>query len=397
MNNSNGIPSVSQTPSNPLVEPARPLPLDAFPLVVARYIGQASAAIGCDPSFIALPVLACLARAIGNTRTIELKPTWKEPAIIWAALVGKSGTHKTPALQTAMAALNAIQNDAFQVYDKELEDFNENMLCYERDLAEWKKPRKNAVPAPPPSKPTEPSPMRYIVSDITIEALADRLYRQEDGVLVVRDELAGWVGGIAEYKGGKGSDLGHWLAMWSAAPLTVDRKTGAIKTVHVPRASVSIVGGIQPGILRQAIGREHLQDGLCARLLLAMPEPKPVQWSDKIIDPAAEKAFADLIDQLITLQPDSDADKGFEPISIPLTPEAHRVWVEYFNRHRAKLADLDEDLAAAGSKLEAYTARFALIFQLAAWASGEGASNTQIDQLAIESAIRLSDWLGCEA
>ena len=78
-----------------------------------------------------------------------------------------------------------------------------------------------------------------------------------------RDELAGWLGGIAEYKGGKGSDLGHWLACWSAVPLTVDRKTGAVKMLHVPRAAVSIVGGIQPGVLRAAIGREHLQDGLC--------------------------------------------------------------------------------------------------------------------------------------
>jgi hypothetical protein len=58
---------------------------------------------------------------------------------------------------------------------------------------------------------------------VTIEALAALLAVQFAGLLVLRDEL----GGIAEYKGGKGSDLGHWLASWSRVPLTVDRKTGA--------------------------------------------------------------------------------------------------------------------------------------------------------------------------
>ncbi len=28
----------------------------------------------------------------------------------------------------------------------------------------------------------------------------------------------GWVDGLAECKGGRGSDTGHWLATWSAAP-----------------------------------------------------------------------------------------------------------------------------------------------------------------------------------
>ena len=103
----------------------------------------------------------------------------------------------------------------------------------------------------------EPVCERYVTTDTTIEALAAMLAGQFDGLLVSRDELAGWLGGMAEYKGGKGSDLGHWLACWSGVPLTVDRKTGAVKMLHVPRAAVSIVGGIQPGVLQGAIGREH--------------------------------------------------------------------------------------------------------------------------------------------
>ena len=352
-------------------------------------------AIGCDPSFIALPLLACLARAIGNKRVIRLKRTWTEPVNIWAAIVAKSGTHKTPAMQMAMQSLTRRQAEAFAKHDEEMASYDLAKVKYDRDFAAWKRSKKTEEQ--PPWPPTEPACERFLTTDTTMEALASLLSAQFDGLLVSRDELAGWLGGIAEYKGGKGSDLGHWLAMWSAAPLTVDRKTGAIRMVHVPRAAVSLVGGIQPGVLRNAIGREHLQDGLCARLLLAMPDSKPVRWTEATVDPGVEAALDKVFANLLSLEPAADAEGNSEPYPLDLTPEAKRLWVAYYNRHRAELVDLDDDLSAAWSKLEAYTARFALIFQLCSWAAGDSAAGQAISEQSMRAAIDLSDWFGGEA
>lgn len=377
------------------IERYKPFPMDVLPAAVGNYVRAASGAIGCDASFIALPLLGCLARAVGNKRTIRLKRTWCEPAIIWAAIVGKSGTHKTPALQAATAFLNRAQSKAIEGFQEAVSRFDEDKALYDRDFQAWKRSKSTE---PPPWPPQEPVCERFITTDCTIEALAFLLHSQFDGVLIPRDELAGWLGGIAEYKGGKGSDLGHWLAMWSAAPLTVDRKTGAIKMIHVPRAAVSLCGGIQPGVLRKAIGQEHMQDGLCARLLLAMPEPKPVRWTDAIVDHDTEAAMGSVFEKLIGMTSGADGDGNPEPFAMPLSDGAKRIWVEYFNRHRAELSELDDDLAAAWSKLEAYTARFALIFQLCSWAAGEQyASDQQIDEAAMQAAIVLSDWFGGEA
>lgn len=378
----------------PTIEPYTPFPVAALPAAVAPFVAAAASAIGCDPSFVALPLLACLARAIGNKRVIRLKRTWTEPAILWAAIVGKSGTHKTPAIQTAMQFLQRKQAEAIAQHDEALAQFEQEKALYERDYAAWKRLKKNTEP--PPWPPQEPVCQRYVTTDTTIEALASLLAAQFDGLLVSRDELAGWLGGIAEYKGGKGSDLGHWLASWSAAPLTVDRKTGTTKMLHVPRAAVSIVGGIQPGVLRTAIGQEHLQDGMCARLLLAMPDPKPVRWSEAIVDPPTEAALASVFDGLLSLEPAADEDGHPAPFAMPLTAEAKVAWVEYYNRHRAELADLDDDLAAAWSKLEAYAARFALTFQLCSWAAGD-AEGDAVDEASIRAGIALADWFGGEA
>ena len=386
-------PIPDQTSPTALVEPYRQFPVHTLPAPICTYVDAASRAIGCDPSFIALPLLASLARAIGNKTVIRLKRTWVEPAIIWGAIIGKSGTHKTPAMQTALRFIERLQSESFANHSEDLSRFELESQQYERDLARWKK--RNGGERPP-WKPEQPVCTRFLTSDCTIEALASLLAAQFDGLLVSRDELAGWLNGIAEYKGGKGSDLGHWLACWSAQPMTVDRKTGAIKMVHVPRAAVSLIGGIQPDVLRKAIGREHLQDGLCARLLLTMPETKPVVWSDEIVSPQIEFEVSQIFERLQTLEPALSVHDKPEPYFIPLSAEAGVRWVEYYNRLGAELADLDEDLAAAWSKLRAYAARFALIFQLCAWASGEAPSNA-IDEASMLAAIELSDWFGCEA
>lgn len=386
------------TPSALVVEAYKRFPVEVLPGVVGEFVCAAAVAIGCDPSFIALPLLVCLACAIGNKRVVRLKRTWTEPAIIWAAIVGKSGTHKTPAIQAAMQFLQRKQNEAFSQHDTAAAHYEQEMAIYERDYGAWKRSRKSGPTEPPPEPPAEPVCQRYITTDTTIEALALLLKLQYDGLLVSRDELAGWLGGIAEYKGGKGSDLGHWLASWSGAPLTVDRKTGAIRMIHVPRAAVSIIGGIQPGVLKQAIGREHLQDGLCARLLLAMPELKPVRWSEAIVDSATETALANVFERLLALKPGVDEDGHSAPRAMPLTDGAKSVWTEYYDRHSSELVVLDDDLAAAWSKLRAYTARFALIFQLCSWAADEQYAMAEvIDEAAMHSAIALSDWFGGEA
>ena len=135
-------PHISQEADSPPpreIIPAKPFPVHVLPGAVGEFVREAAAAIGCDVSFVALPMLACLARAVGNNRTIKLKRTWTEPAIIWAAIVGKSGTHKSPALAAATAPLNRKQAEAQERYHEELKSFEVESNLYERNLAQWKR------------------------------------------------------------------------------------------------------------------------------------------------------------------------------------------------------------------------------------------------------------------
>ena len=56
----------------------QPFPVDVLPQPVRGFVVAGAKAIGCDQAYIALPLLASLASAIGNTRRIQLKRSWTE-------------------------------------------------------------------------------------------------------------------------------------------------------------------------------------------------------------------------------------------------------------------------------------------------------------------------------
>jgi hypothetical protein len=372
-----------------------PFPVHVLPRIVRNFVAAAAESIGCDTSFVALPMLVCLARAIGNRRVIELKSTWQEPAVLWAAIVGPSGSHKTPASQISLQFAKRQDAALVKQHKEALTEYAPRKLRYDRDLKQWQKGRSEA---PPPSPPEEPACERFATDDATIEAIVDRLAHQFDGILVYPDELAGWFGSFAQYKRGKGSDLGFWLASWTGIPHTVDRKTGTQKIFHIQRAAVCLVGGVQPKVLRTAIGKEHLQDGLCARLLMAWPPSRPRKWVDATLSQRIENAMIRVFDNLVALKPGIDKDCNQVPIALRMSSLASRLFVEEFAIRGAEMEKVDDDLRAALSKLEAYTARFALIFQLCSAAAGEeGASGTQVGERSMRCAIQLARWFEGEA
>ena len=75
---------------------------------------EAAASIGCDETFVALPLLAVAGAAIGTTARLALKPDWLVPPILWPVVVGESGTAKSPAL--------AAVTEHVQRHEKELRD-----------------------------------------------------------------------------------------------------------------------------------------------------------------------------------------------------------------------------------------------------------------------------------
>jgi hypothetical protein len=373
--------------------------VDALPQPIRGFVAAGAKAIGCDPSYLALPLLVALAAAIGNTRRLVLKPGWSVPPILWGAIVGDSGSAKTPAFKSVMRPARERQRKALDRHAEEMKEYEANLARWEKDYAAWKRTKGTADD--PPAKPDVPHAVRYLVSDTTVEALAPILMANPRGLLLSRDELAGWLGSFDRYagKGAASADAANWLSMFNAESIIVDRKTGVPRTIHVPDAAMCVTGGIQPGILQRALGAEHRESGLAARLLLAYPPRNAKKWTEAGIDAKAEAELVALFDQLFDLQPAEGNDGKPRPALVRLAAGAKAAWVAYYNAHATEQADLIGDLSAAWSKLEEYAAQLALVLHFVRRAVGDRMlTNVDIlDAGSMNAGIALTEWFKGEA
>lgn len=391
-------PGQVETPPGPkpkLIDPFTPFPTDVLPAPLDRFVVEGARAIGCDPVYVILPMLSAMASAIGNTRRIELKRSWTEPAVIWTAIVGDSGTLKSPALELALGAIRKRQKKAIKEHAKDMEKYALEALRHKMAMAAWE---KDGGEGDPPEAPKIPILSRTWGDDMTMEALANLLYENWRGILVVKDELAGWLGSFDRYSQGKGGDAPKWLEFFGARPVFIDRKTGNPRRLYIPRAAVSIAGGIQPGTLQNVLERQYFENGLAARLLLACPPRRAKRWSEAVIPKDVEQAVIMIFDRLFSLMPTTGMDGEPEPGIVRLSPQAKATWISFYNDHAKEHAGMTGDISALWSKLEGGAARLALVIHCVRWAAGDPkiAQADIVDEHSIAAGVAISNWFGKE-
>ena len=376
--------------------PFQSFPVEKLPEPVRTFVTEGAAAIGCDPSYIALPLLSGLASAIGNSCKVQLKGTWSEPSILWTAIVGESGTTKSPALELALRPVRERQERDIGAYQFALGDYETAMMVYERDLARWR--RNQNSDAPPPERPERPSMPRTWADDVTVEALAMLLLEQPRGLLLACDELASWFGGFDRYSQASGGDAARWLEMFGARQMVVDRKSGEPRTIVVPRASVCVTGGIQPSVLNRALSRTLRENGLAARILIVYPPRVPKRWTEADLSPEVEAKIEKLFDRLYGLGASTGEEEagGLQTRELPLSEEAKQEFVAFFNNHAVDQAASGGDLAAAFAKLEGAAARLALVLHLAEWAASDEPEPGPVSVENMRRGRRLVEWFKYE-
>jgi hypothetical protein len=284
-----------------------PFPIDVLPGVVGEFVTKKSADIGVDVSGMAMSTLAACSGVIHHCSRINLKHhgTWWMHPNIWVLLVAQSSWKKTPAVDEAVEPIRQFQADIQHAYKAEKQ-------VYEQ---EKKAGNKNAQEPEPP--------VRNMINNTTIEKLADLLSRTNRGILVVRDELAGWIGGMDKYNASgrdRSSDRAFWLESWNGGPQTYDRVLRG--EIFIPNLSTSFLGGIQPKKLAQLQGLTD--DGLLQRfvpiLMQAPSAPADIDCKQ------AKEAYHTLIRELIKL-PDQN---------LRVTPTAIDVMAE-LQQHLFKL------------------------------------------------------------
>lgn len=368
----------------------QPFPVEILPGPVARFVREISTVMGCDPGMVALPALSALAATIGTTRTIRLDDTWIEPSVVWTCVIARSGTLKSPAQEHALCPLEKAQAGRYAEYAAAMQAYEIAKLRHEKEMRVWKSKTKDS--GDPPEAPEPPACVRHITDDATIEALFPIVKLNPRGILSAPDELTGWARSFGQYKGGRGADESHWLRIWSARSVTVDRKTGEYRTIRVPRMAVSVCGTIQPDVFAETMAA-HFESGLAARLLVHRPFAKAAKRSRRRVSKTVCDSYTQVFHTLLNLN-HAQGEHEPEPIELALNSTADaEVFTPWHDdlADRMNAAESDRD-AAALAKVKGYAPRFALIFTLI---ENPGARAVGAD--ALRRGCALADWFAVEA
>ncbi|HEY9828980.1 MAG TPA: DUF3987 domain-containing protein, partial [Stenomitos sp.] len=208
---------------------------------------------------------------VGTELILQRSVGFKVPPTLFGAIVAESGSKKSPIFRaTAREPLNVLKKDDAKEYELELKQYN-------KDLQEWseaEQSNKGDRPQEPPKPPL------YYFSDATGEGIKAQAASAPDKALfALVDELAGFFNSSNQYRGGRGSDKQDLLSYFDGTGATVLR-SGGVK-VDVMQIYLSILGTIQPEILRQAMGNTNDFDGSWARFLIAIQPNTPSQLPDE--------------------------------------------------------------------------------------------------------------------
>lgn len=323
-------------PPIPLDDPSGtppPFPLDTLPPGVVDLCQSSAEAVGCPVDYPASHALAVAAGATGAAYDLQIKRGFYAPSSLWVCVVAPPGSGKSPSVAPVLRPV----------------------------FEEQARRRREGVKNP------------AYVSDVTIEKLAQFMTADDRGLLMVWDEMAGWLSSFNQYKAkGAGNDRAHYLSVWDGRAFKVDRKSPDSPEVFVHRPRLSICGGIQPQVLDAHRGGP--EDGLFDRFLFAFPADRglPVE-SFAEADDAAADAWSVAVGDLWKRAMHEHAGGSRRPNVVHLNDGGRPVW-QAWTRELSEAAahpDAPPYFRTVGAKLSGYAARLALVCHLLREAYGE--------------------------
>jgi hypothetical protein len=336
---------------------------------------------------------------IGTARRVSASRSWTQPLTTWTAVVGFSGTSKTPGIDATKRALSQIERNRRSKID-ELRCAHEGRVeAAKAARALWKKEVERAaegkvvsldeyrstVTSEPamPAAAADPGPFvapRLYVSNVTIERLAVLLQARPQGMLMLSDELAGLFLNMSRYSGGQDNEF--WLEAWNGSAYAVERM--GRPPVSVNYLLVGVVGGLQPDKLARSFKGDL--DGMYARVLFSWPaEPPYLPLTNEVAE--IEPEIVNALTRIINLV--DEKEDSFAPRNIPLSPKAVEVF-ELFRQfqHNEKKA-LDGREREWWAKSPAHVLRLAGTLSYLTWAWVGGAEPDQIEVEYVQAAERL--------
>lgn len=307
--------------------PVAPFQFELLPEPFRAWIEDISRRMQVPPDMPAAAAMVALAGVVGRRARIfpKREDDWVVVPNLWGAVVARPGLMKSPVILEILQPLRRLREEAFADYKELVTNYESMVEVAEIKRSAWRsretqKSRHNASyePTDPPQCEQQDPPRlrRYVLNDPTEPKLHEILNENPAGVMVLRDELTGWLASLE--KPGRESERAFYLECWNGnTSFDVDRIGRG--TVRVDAACVSIFGGIQPGRLQtylaEAVTGGPNDDGLIQRLQVLVWPDHSKDWEN--IDCAPNGEAREKVDtvfqRLARLDPEAPFVARFEP------------------------------------------------------------------------------------
>jgi hypothetical protein len=353
-------------------------PVDVFPQQIRQIVKATNESLDFPIDFIGASILYAASVSIGNSFHVEVKTGWQESAVLYLAIVGRTGTNKSHPLSFAIQPIIEHDKHSYQFYLKQLREYDEASKLSDTER------KQQGI-----DMPLKPAWEKILLMDYTPEALAEVHNYNKRGIGVCVDELAGWIKNFNKYN--KGSEMEFWLSAWSRKPITIDRKTA--EPIFIPLPFISVAGTIQTGLLKELGKENRTENGFLERILFVIPDNvrKPY-WSESELNPNIIISWQSIVTNLLGLKVQFDETHNPKPRVLIFTKEAKKILWKWQNDN-ADLCNNSQSDAISGicSKLEVHAVRLSLILELLSWACGESNLNG-ISVNSVQKALQLAEY-----
>lgn len=197
-------------------------PIDVFPNKIRNIILNMYEYLAFPIDYTACSMMTAISTCIGNTHILHFKTGWDIKCIIYMALVGRPGANKSHPLKTAFEPLFRFDKEQKEIYNEEYRKYESIMSLSKKERLEQGFDMF----------PKEPVRTRFLVSDITQEAMAKSISENPRGICLYMDELQGWINNFTRYN--KGSEEQFYISLFNGYMYISDRKmnTNNRKVTH---------------------------------------------------------------------------------------------------------------------------------------------------------------------
>ena len=345
-----------------------------IPQAFAGYVADSARRLSCPPDMVALPLMVAAGATLG--RGISIRPkrrdSWTEFANLWGAIIAPPSSGKSPALDVATKQLRKIEAERLEGFSERIAEHKDALFTHEATLKAARAAAEKAARAGEdlsrfqlPPAPLAPIERRVLVTTATPEKLVQIHAENPRGLLVLRDELTGWLRLLD--RAGRESERALFLEGWTGKnpyrSETIGRGSDFIKA-----ACLAVWGGIQPSPFRAFLQEpEHAgkADGMLQRFsLIAWPEQKEFKLCDDLPDTRAAAEVEKSFRQLAALN--AEPPEGEEPPFLRFADDAQDSFLQWLESFMNRIAEIrPESFQGHLSKYRKALPALALICELA--------------------------------